>query len=63
MVDPEPCKELRRRNSAAIYGDHPLLTFIYPGVEHVAGSHVLGFGGDTRVELGVSSHVRFSCPL
>ena len=29
IIDPEPCKELRRRRSAAIYGwDRPLLTFI-----------------------------------
>ena len=34
MVDPEPCKELRRRNSAAISGwEHPLLTFIYPSFD------------------------------
>ena len=32
MVHPEPCKEIRRRISAAIYGwDWPLLIFIYPG--------------------------------
>ena len=31
MVHPEPCKELRRRISATIYGwDRPLLPFIYP---------------------------------
>ena len=34
MVDPEPCKELRRRISAAIRGwEYPLLTFIYPGFD------------------------------
>ena len=34
MVDPEPCKELRRRIFAAIYGwDCPLLTFIYLGFD------------------------------
>ena len=34
MVDPEPCKELRSRISAAIFGwDCPLLTFIYPGFD------------------------------
>ena len=33
MVDPQPCKESRRRISAAIYGwDWPLLTFINPRV-------------------------------
>ena len=37
MVNPGPCKELRRRKSATISGwDCPLLTFIYPGFEHVA---------------------------
>ena len=46
MVDLEPCKEIPRRISAAIYGwDGPLLTFIHPRFEHVAhvefGPHVL----------------------
>ena len=34
VIIPEPCKELRRRISAAIYGwDCPLPTFIYPGFD------------------------------
>ena len=34
VVIPEPCKELRRRISARIYGwEYPLLTFIYPGFD------------------------------
>ena len=34
MVDPDLCKEFRRRISAAIYGwDCPLVTFIYPGFD------------------------------
>ena len=34
MVNPELCKGLRRRISAAIYGwDCPLLSFIYPGFD------------------------------
>ena len=45
MVYPEPCKELRRRISAAISGwDCSLLTFTYPGVEHVTQRKA--FGGE-----------------
>ena len=36
MVDPEPCKEPRRRISAAIYGWDRPLTFTSPGFEQVA---------------------------
>ena len=44
VVIPEPCKELRRRISAAIYGwDYSLLTFIYPGCD--CGSISFGLRG------------------
>ena len=34
MVDPELCKEIQSRISAAVFGwDCPLLTFIYPGFD------------------------------
>ena len=47
MVDPEPCKELNRRISSAIYGwDCPLLTFTY---------EYPGFDCDSRVFLGATS--------
>ena len=44
MVDPEPCKDLRRRMSAAIHGwDRPLLTFTHPAFEDVAHLGLLFF--------------------
>ena len=54
MVYPEPCKELRRRNSAAVSGwDCPLPTFIYPGFD--CGSVMLPKGVTVRVS-------GFACP-
>ena len=53
MVYQEPCKEVRRRISAAIHGwDRPLQTFIYPGFD--CGS----LGGSQRPNKS-----KFSCLL
>ena len=63
MVDPEPCKELRRRISAAIYGwACPLLPFIYTGfdcgsVELSKDQIQISFFGLAWEYLGLLGHI------